>query len=123
MPDERFFSVVAAVKAVRSLPDGSPATPSLKHTLLVLATYWPNIWPSQHRLAVDMGVNHGNVNKRLGKLEAAGLIYRLRRGRNVSTVYRLRLGTIRKCAVEALATETRTTNSTAKQSADEEILF
>lgn len=62
----------------------------LSHALLVLATYWPNIWPSQERLARDMHTSKRNVNKRLDALEEAGLIVRLSsRGR--STRYRLKL--------------------------------
>ena len=125
MADDRFFSVLTAVKAVRSMPDGSPMPLGLKHTLLVLATYWPDIWPGQERLAVDLSVSRRNVNKRLRKLEDAGLIFRLRRGRNQSTVYRLKLGAIRKGAgvPVSLPTPERLSNGTDTDGAELDIDF
>jgi hypothetical protein len=78
------------------MPDGSKMPPGLAHTLLVLASYYPNIWPGQHRLADDLKIDRRSVNRRLRKLEDAGLIERYQRGA-ASTLYRLNLSLIRKC--------------------------
>ena len=59
-----------------------------KHALLVLSTYWPNVWPSQARLAADMGVSRSQVIRRLQVLVDAGLVSRTRRWNN-SNVYAL----------------------------------
>ena len=106
--DERFFSVLNAVKAVRSLPDGSPCPHGLKATLIVLATYWPQIFPGQERLAVDLCITRANVNKRLRRLEDAGLVVRVRpdKWEGTSTLYRLKLAKIRKCAAEPVSPPT-----------------
>lgn len=123
MADKRFFPTLNAVKAVRSLPDGSPCPYGLKATLIVLATYWPNIFPGQERLAVDLCISRANVNKRMRRLEDAGLIVRVRpdRWEGVSTLYRLKLATIRKCAAEPVspATHYRQTNGTESDGAGE----
>jgi len=95
----------------------------------VLATYYPNIRPGQARLAVDLGVNRGNVNKRMRRLEDAGLISRVQRGRwrgQVSTLYRLKLAAIRAGAAEPVSLAThkeQTFNGADQQSADWEIDF
>lgn len=78
------------------MPDGSPIPPGLAHTLLVLATYWPNIWPSQSRLADDLNITRRQVNRRLLLLEDAGLILRRQRGQ-LSTRYVIDLDLIRRC--------------------------
>lgn len=57
---------------------------------------YPNIWPSQARLAADMKITPRNVQKRLRALEEAGVIVRLHRGRHRSTLYRLDLKAIRR---------------------------
>jgi biotin operon repressor len=101
MADEQFFQVLNAVLAVRSMPDGSRCPHGLKHTLLVLATHYPNIYPGQARLAVELGITRANVNKRLAALEDAGLIARLRRGefpQQLTTLYRLKVAMVHKCA-------------------------
>lgn len=90
------WSAVRAARSIKFMPDGTKLSHGLKHTLLVLATYYPNIWPSEARLADDLGITRGNVVKRLRALEDAGLIARQYRGRNTSTLYRLRLRTIRR---------------------------
>jgi biotin operon repressor len=94
---ETTLTVINAARSARWMPDGSPMPTSLAHALLVLATYYPHIWPAQHRLADDMSVSRSNVNKRLRRLEDAGLITRFHRGRAISTVYRLNLRVVRKC--------------------------
>ncbi len=71
------LEAIRAVLAIDTLPDGRPMPAHLAHTLLVLATYWPDIWPSQERLAREMHCSRRNVNKRLRELEDAGLIVRL----------------------------------------------
>jgi DNA-binding transcriptional MocR family regulator len=66
--------------------------PHLSHALLVLATYYPNIWPGQERLAQDMHVSRATVNRRLRELEERGLIVRRKRRKGaMSTTYRLEL--------------------------------
>jgi DNA-binding transcriptional ArsR family regulator len=96
MPRESPLTAIHAVRNIERLPDGSPIPSSLSHALLVLATYYPNIWPSQARLARDMNITPRNVQKRLKALEDAGLIERLHRGRHRSTLYRLDLAAIRR---------------------------
>ena len=91
------LTAIRAARDIECLPDGSEISHGLKHALLVLATYYPYIWPSQTRLSADLKITRANVNKRLKALEDAGLISRLRRGRNRSTLYRLNLETIRAC--------------------------
>lgn len=90
------YLALNTVLAATVMPDGEPMQPGLKHTLLTLAAHTPDIWPSQHRLAVEMCVTRATVNRRLRALEDAKLIYRVRRGRNVSTVYRLNLSALRE---------------------------
>jgi biotin operon repressor len=106
--DERFFSVLNAVKAVRSMPDGSPCPHGLKATWIGLATYYPNIFPGQERLAVDLCITRSNVNKRMRRLEDSGLIVRVQPNKweGASTLYRLKLATIRKCAAEPVSLPT-----------------
>ena len=96
MPRETTLTAIHAVRNIERLPDGSPIPSSLSHALLVLATYYPKIWPSQARLARDMNITLRNVQKRLKALEDAGLIFRLHRGRHRSTLYRLDLNAIRR---------------------------
>jgi DNA-binding transcriptional ArsR family regulator len=96
MPRETTLTAIHAVRNIERLPDGSPIPSSLSHALLVLATYYPKIWPSQARLARDMNITLRNVQKRLKALEDAGLIFRLHRGRHRSTLYRLDLKAIRR---------------------------
>jgi biotin operon repressor len=90
------LKVTRAVLDIQRMPDGSPIPSSLKHALIVLASYSPNIWPSQALLARDMSITRPNVNKRFRLLEDAGLITRRRRGRR-STIYYLNLKLIRLC--------------------------
>jgi hypothetical protein len=95
---DTYMTVTRSVRDVQRLPDGSPIPSPLKHALLVLATYYPNIWPSQERLAGGMGIKRRGVNVRLRALEDAGLIVRHRRGVR-STAYELDLNLIRLCAL------------------------
>jgi hypothetical protein len=91
-----YLKVMRSVRDIQQLPDGSPIPSSLSHTLVILATYYPNIWPGQELLARDMNIHRRNVNRRLLALEDAGLIVRHRRGMD-STLYRLDLELIRRC--------------------------
>jgi hypothetical protein len=110
--------VIAIVRRARFLPDGRKMPSGLAHALLVLATYYPNIWPGQHRLAEDMCIDRSNVNRRLRKLEDAGLIERFQRG-EASTLYRLSLSLIRKCSgCGASATGRVIGNGTDEEGAD-----
>jgi hypothetical protein len=97
-PADTYMTVTRAVRDMRRMPDGSPMTTSVKNALLILATYWPNIWPSQKRLAGDMSIKRRGVNVRLLALEDADLIVRHRRGVR-STAYQLDLNLIRLCAL------------------------
>src|SRR5262249_1099052 len=54
--------------------------PDAKHAALVLASYWPNVYPSVARLARDMGISERAVRLRLRKLTDAGLIESEHRG-------------------------------------------
>jgi hypothetical protein len=91
-----YLKVMRDVRDIQQLPDGSPIPSSLKHALIVLAAYYPNVWPGQELLARDMSIHRRNVNRRLLALEDAGLIVRHRRGMD-STLYRLDLDLIRRC--------------------------
>jgi len=93
---ETTLTVIAAARAIERLPDGTPITPALGHTLLALASYWPNIWPSQDGLARDLKIHRRNVNRRLAALECAGLISRRKR-KDTTTTYTLDLKAIRAC--------------------------
>ena len=97
MARETTLTAIHAARSIRSLPDGSPIPSPLSHALIVLATYWPNIWPSQERLAEDMNVSRRSVNRRLRQLEAAGLIRRQQRT-DTSTRYWLKFAAIRNCS-------------------------
>lgn len=83
------LEAIRAVLAIDTLPDGRPMPAHLSHALLVLATYWPHIRPTQDRLARDMKVNRRGVNKRLAELERAGVIARLPGSPGRATVYRI----------------------------------
>lgn len=96
MPRETLRTVLGVVKAATRMPDGTPMPASLSHALLVLASYWPHIWPGQERLAADMCVSRRQLNRRLRLLEDAGLIVRHRRG-TLSTAYQLDLKRLRLC--------------------------
>lgn len=73
------------------LPDGKPMPAHLSHTLVILASHWPRIWPGQHQLAREMHVTRAQLNKRLKALEDAGMIWRIKRdGGKASTLYRVR---------------------------------
>lgn len=96
MARETPLTAIRACRHIERLPDGSKVPPGLAHTLLVLASYYPNIFPGQYRLAADLKVNRRNVNKRLRILADAGLIVRTRRGW-LSTSYELNLSLIRRC--------------------------
>ena len=96
MPKDTTFTVIDAVRSIRRMPDGSPISTPLKHSLLVLGTYWPQIHPSQERLARDLGVSRSTVNARFRVLEGAGLISRRKRYR-ATTAYGLSLTLIREC--------------------------
>jgi biotin operon repressor len=89
MPHTTLDAVDAAI-AIDQLPDGSPIPTGLKHALMVLATYWPNIWPSVDRLARNMGIGERAAQKRLRELEQAGVITRQDRPGRTSR-YRLNL--------------------------------
>ena len=91
------LTAIRAVLAARQMPNGTPMPSHLKHTLLTLAVHAPNIWPGQHRLADEMCVTRDAVNKRLRRLEDAGLVTRIRRsGGSRSTLYFLNLGALRR---------------------------
>lgn len=90
------LSVINAVRAIQTMPDGDEVPNTLKHVLLVLASYWPRIWPSQSRLVRDLHVSQRSLNRYLSTLEGAGLIARTRRG-YTSTAYALNLPLIRDC--------------------------
>lgn len=81
--------VLSACRNVTSIPAGP------KHALLVLASYWPHVFPSQARLGKDMGVDRSNVNRRLRALVDAGLVVRHPGGPGRPTVYVLQLDVIR----------------------------
>ena len=130
MPSD-YVEAINAARAVQSLPDGSPIDRGPAHLLLVLATRHPNIWPGQRQLALDVKASRRSVNRWLDVLENAGLVWRHRRGR-ASTLYELRLGTIRKCSkVPSVAPEEQTTKSKKNDSdgdgwvpsTDEELFF
>lgn len=99
MSDPKPFEALRLCRSIKAMPDGTPIKPHLAHTLLVLATYYPNIWPGHDRLAADMKVSRRALVDRLAELEASGLIWRVRRGPWRSTVYGIRFGLIRRCAV------------------------
>lgn len=102
------LEAIRAVLAIDRLPDGQPMPAHLSHALLVLATFWPNIWPSQERLAHDMHVSKSQVNRRLDALEDAGLIIRLvRSGGKQSTLYRLRLASYGRADASPMVAPTR----------------
>ena len=86
--------VLRICRNAQRMPDGAPMPSELGHALIVLATYWPNIWPSQDTLARDMKISRRAVNYRLRRLEDAGLIVRTQRG-DASTRYSLCLRAIR----------------------------
>jgi DNA-binding transcriptional ArsR family regulator len=95
VPRDDLLSVIKAVRAVQRMPDGSPMPPSLGHALVILATYYPHIWPSLDRLAADMKITRRGLTKRLAALEEAGLIRRHQRT-GTTTEYRLNLRAIRE---------------------------
>lgn len=64
--------------------------PHLSHTVLVLTTHWPYIWPSQRRLMAEMHVSHATLNRRLAELEQRGIIVRSQRD-YATTLYFLKL--------------------------------
>lgn len=86
--------VLSACRGVDGIPSGA------KHALLVLASYWPHVFPSQSRLGQDMGVDRSNVNRRLKALTAAGLVVRHSGGPGRPTVYELQLDAIRGSGVD-----------------------
>jgi biotin operon repressor len=93
MAGKTYVGVLRDVLAIERLPDGSSMPAHLKHALLVLAVYWPKIWPSQTRLAREMGISERQLNRRLRELEDAGLISRsVKTG--CTTRYRLILGAV-----------------------------
>lgn len=71
------LEAIRAAKEIDTLPNGQPMTMPLSHALVVLASYWPNIWPSQERLAREMHCSRRHVNRLLGELEESGMIVRL----------------------------------------------
>lgn len=76
---------IRAVLAIEGLPR------RLKHTLLTLACHAPRIYPSQARLAQEMGVSRSTVNENLAALETLGLIAREPGHSKRSTRYKLTL--------------------------------
>jgi biotin operon repressor len=114
------LAAINVTRGVQFLPDGTRIPHGLAHTLLVLATYAPNIWPAQHQLAADLKISRRNLNYRLATLEAVGFITRVRRGR-ASTLYLLHLSTIRRCwGVAEGSQEVQTNGTTYESSADVE---
>jgi DNA-binding transcriptional MocR family regulator len=101
MPRRGALGTVETVRDIRAMPDGTPVPPALRHTLIVLASFAPKVWPSQESLALALGVDRRTVNRRLKVLVDAGLISRTRRGWK-STQYGLRLNLIRKCDIGVL---------------------
>lgn len=71
------------------LPDGKPMPPHLSHTLVILASHWPNIWPGVDSLARELHVTERAVQYRLRRLEDMKLIWRVRR-KQATTVYRIK---------------------------------
>ena len=68
------FGAVVAVRDARGIPG------HLKPTLIVLATYYPDIRPGVDTLALDLGVDTRSVRRRLRELEGLGLISTRQRG-------------------------------------------
>lgn len=77
-------SPLDAIRMVRQLthaPGGEIIPSRPKATLLALATYWPNIFPSLETLARDLGVGRASVGRWLHELEELGLVVTEHRGR------------------------------------------
>lgn len=94
------WAILVAVRDIERMPDGTSVPPELAHTLLVLAMYWPRIWPSQEALAAQLKIEARGVNKRLRRLEDAGLISRRPGGKGRNTRYGLALKLIRSLGPE-----------------------
>lgn len=63
-----------------------------RHALLALASFYPNIRPTQPQLAAMTGTSTRTVNRWLRELEDAGLIMRKRGWHQRATVYLLAAG-------------------------------
>lgn len=63
-----------------------------RHALIVLASFYPTIRPTQPQLASRMGVSDRTVRRWLLELESAGLIVRKRGWQHHATVYGLAAG-------------------------------
>lgn len=94
---EPIYAVLNACRQVSRLPDGNPIPEGLKHTLLVLATHYPEIRPTQKQLAAEIGVHVRNVSRRMAELERHGLISRTPGRSHKATFYGLKLRAIREC--------------------------
>jgi hypothetical protein len=53
MARETTLTAITAARSIQSLPDGRPIPKSAAHLVLVLATYFPKVFPCQARLAAD----------------------------------------------------------------------
>lgn len=70
-------SPVDAVRAARDWADSLP--PDLRSTWIVLATFWPNIFPETETVASLTSVSRATATRRLTKLEQLGAIKSERR--------------------------------------------
>lgn len=96
--EETPFTVIRACRDIQTLPDGEPITQGLAHTLLVLATYYPNVHPSLDRLCSDLKLkDRSSIIRRLQRLEDAGLIRQRRRKGRQTTEYTIVMWQVRKC--------------------------
>lgn len=87
--DGREYTPLDAARHAReavSLPDGRPIPQHLKHTLLALATYWPEIRPTLESLVRDTGLSRQTVTDHLRELADLDLVRTHREGR---TAYRM----------------------------------
>lgn len=94
MPKTDLREVVGTITLCRDTDTTLSA--GARHALLVLASYYPNIFPPQKRLAENMGASRSSVNRWLAELERAGLITRRRGGQHYATHYLLHPSLIRK---------------------------
>jgi hypothetical protein len=72
----------------------------LKHTLLVLASYHPNIFPSLRRLAGDMGIDKSAAARRLRLLEDEGLIRTVKGTGRTTSLRVLQLDRLRELRID-----------------------
>lgn len=80
-----FLEVVGTVVKCRSVDADLSA--GARHALIVLASYYPNIYPPLDRLVIEVGASRRSVIRWIGELESAGLITRKRGRRHYNTHY------------------------------------